>query len=461
MSEPKAGVPAASIPRSTLHGVLSLLAVVMALSIATPLAAQKPAPVAQIIPHPALAPIPTGAQFDAAGHFDPESATQAYLDTFSPEKRAASDKYFEGGYWLTLWDAVVSIVILLFVLYSGVSAKLRDFAMARSGNLSLQSAIYFVPFFLLISLIGAPWTWYESFYRERLYQQSHQSMAVWLHDQFVGLAISVVLGAIVIAILYAIARRLPRTWHLWGAAVVWLFGALGAMAFPVYIAPLFNTYSRIQDPAVTSPILQMAHANGISVNDLYQVDASRQTTKVSANVSGLFATTRITLNDNLLRTSSLPEIEAVTGHEMGHYVLHHVFHGLVEQGVVIFLMFVALRRWLESMQRRHGVRWGTTSIYDPALLPGVFLIFTVIGLLLTPVSNTLTRTQEHEADMFGLNASRQPDGFAQAMLKLGQYRKLSPGPVEEVIFYDHPSGHTRILDAMRWKSQNQGTEGYK
>jgi STE24 endopeptidase len=425
---------------------LVLLALVTA---AMPVFAQPAAtPAAQTFPHPPLGPVPAGAQFDAAGHLDPEAATQAYLDTFPADKRAASDKYFEGGYWLILWDAVVSIVILLFVLSSGISARIRDWAVARTRNLSLQSALYYIPFFLLISLLSLPWSWYESFYRERLYQQSHQTIGIWIHDQAIGLAVSLIFGALLISILDAIARKLPRTWHLWGAAVVCLFIAIAASIFPVFLAPLFNTYSRIQDPAVNGPVLQMAHANGIPVSNLYQVDASRQTTKVSAN-------------DNLLRTASLPEIEAVTGHEMGHYVLHHVYHGLIEQSVLIFLMFVILRRWLESMQRRHGARWRTTSIYDPALLPAVFLIFTVLGLLLTPEFTTVTRTQEHEADMFGLNASRQPDGFAQSMLKLGQYRKLSPGPVEEFLFYDHPSGHTRILDAMRWKSQNMGTPGYK
>ena len=240
-----------------------------------------------------------------------------------------------------------------------------------------------------------------------------------------------------------------------------MFTALLSLLSPIFLLPLINTYTRIQDPAVTTHILKMAHANGISVNDLYQVDASKQTTRVSANVSGLFNTTRITLNDNLLNTASLEEIEAVTGHEMGHYVIHHVVHGLFESVIVIFFIFVVLRAWVESMQRRHGARWRTTSIFDPALLPAVFLAVTIISFLLTPVQNTLTRTQEHEADMFGLNASRQPDGFAQSMLKLSTYRKLSPSPLEEVIFYDHPSGHTRILDSMQWKSQNQGTPGYK
>ena len=446
------------VTRKLLILTLAFVAAVV-LTLPTRLAAEaKPAPV---FAHPELAPIPAAAKFDANGHLDPEAATQAYINTLSAEKRRDSDKYFQGGYWLILWDAVYGIAVLLLLLYSGVSARMRNFAAARTRNLWLQTAIYFVLFMVVFAVLSFPMDWYEGFYREHIYQQSHQAFGGWLKDSLIGVAVSLVLGAIIAPVLYAIARRLPRTWHLWAAATAWVFAALVAVAAPVFISPLFNTYTKIVDPAVTIPILQMARANGIPVSDLYQVDASKQTTQVSANVSGLFNTTRITLNDNLLRTSSLPEIEGVTGHEMGHYVLHHVWHGVLETLIMLVVMFLVLRGWLESMQRRHGARWGTTSIYDPALLPAVLMIFTVMGLLLTPVTKTMTRLQEHEADMYGLNASRQPDGFALAMLKLGQYRKLSPGPIEEVMFFDHPSGHTRILDAMRWKSQNQGASGYK
>ncbi len=419
------------------------------------------APTATVMVHPPLGPIPAAAQFDAAGRLDPERATRAYLDTIPLDKRRASDKYFEGGYWLTLWDALYAIGVMLLLLYSGVSARLRDFAVRRTRLVWLQATIYVVPFLLLFTALEAPMTWYEGFYREHLYQQTHQSLGGWLHDQAIGLAVGVVLGALLVTGLYAIARRLPRSWHLWGAAAVCVFSAFLAMIAPVYLAPLLNTYSRIQDTAVVTPLLKMAQANGIPVDAIYQVDASKQSTHVSANVSGLLSTTRITLNDNLLRTCSLEEIEDTTGHEMGHYVLNHIYKGLIETVVVVFVMFMVLRVWLESLQRRHGARWGTTGVFDPALLPGVVMIVTVLGLLLTPVTNTMTRTQEREADLFGLNASRQPDGSAQVDLKLGQYRKLDPGPVEEFIFYDHPSGHTRIKDAMDWKSENAGVAGYR
>jgi STE24 endopeptidase len=198
----------------------------------------------------------------------------------------------------------------------------------------------------------------------------------------------------------------------------------------------------------------MARANGISVNDVYQIDASRQTTRMSANVSGFGKTMRITLNDNLLRRGSPEEIQSVMGHEMGHYVLHHIQKDLLFFLVVIVVFFALLRWALDWSLQRWGEKWQIRGIGDTAVLPLALLIVSIFGFVLTPFFNTHIRTNEHEADMYGLNASRQPDGFAQAAIHLGEYRKMSPGPFEEWFFYDHPSGHNRIHDAMRWKAEN-------
>jgi STE24 endopeptidase len=184
---------------------------------------------------------------------------------------------------------------------------------------------------------------------------------------------------------------------------------------------------------------------------------------MSANVSGFANTMRITLNDNLLRRGSAEEIQSVMGHEMGHYVLNHVYKGIMFFFIVIVLFFGYLRWSLEWTLQRHGEQWGIRGVGDTAVLPLVVLLGSIFFFVLNPIMNTFTRTQEYEADMYGLNTSRQPDGFAQAAIHLGEYRKMSPGPVEEWVFYDHPSGRGRIYAAMRWKAENlslfAGAEG--
>ena len=170
----------------------------------------------------------------------------------------------------------------------------------------------------------------------------------------------------------------------------------------------------------------MAHANGIPANDVYEIDASRQTTRMSANVSGFGNTMRITLNDNLLRRGSPEEIQAVMGHEMGHYVLNHI----PKEHPVLLDRRCALVR-LPVLRLAMGPAPLGRALADPRRrrsgCPAAGLLLAgILFFVLTPVMNTHTRTQEKEADMFGLNASRQPDGFAQAAIHLGDTARCAP-----------------------------------
>jgi len=314
--------------------------------------------------------------------------------------------------------------------------------------------VYWAEYLVLTSILAFPLTVYEGYFRERKYGLATQTFGPWLYDQFKLLLIGLVLGAILVTALFGVVRRLPRTWHIWGAVVSVVFLALFTLITPVYLVPIFNKVSKLNDPKVTQPILSMARANGIPVRDVYQVDESRQTTRMSANVSGFGHTMRISLNDNLLRRGSPEEIQAVMGHEMGHYVLNHVYKLIMFGLIVIVVLFAVLRWALDWSLKRWGERWQVRGIGDTAVLPLVVLLASIFFFVLTPVSNTYIRVQEYEADMYGLNASRQPDGAAQADIHVGEYRKMSPGKWEERVFYDHPSGRTRVYAAMRWKAEN-------
>ena len=219
--------------------------------------------------------------------------------------------------------------------------------------------------------------------------------------------------------------------------------------------PLFNTPKKLADQRVVAPILSLARANGIETGEVWEIDASKQTKRVSANVSGFLGTERITLNDNLLNRCSLPEIESVMGHEMGHYVLNHVYKFIWEFGVIIVAGFALLNWLFEKLRARF--QWGVRGLGDVAGMPLATLILSAYFFMLTPAFNTIIRTAEYEADVFGLNAAQQPDGFAQTALKLSEYRKLEPGRLEEMVFFDHPSGRTRIFTAMRWKAEHPET----
>jgi STE24 endopeptidase len=401
---------------------------------------------------PSVIQVPPAAQVSA--NFNAEAATNAYLAQIPADAKARSDAYFEGGYWMILWDFLYQAVILLLLLNLGWSAAMRNVAERVTRFKPIHTMVYWVQFLLLTTILGFPLSVYEDYFREHKYGLATQTFGPWMGDQFKALAVNLVLGGILTMLLFGIVRRLRRTWWIWGAVVTSCFMIFFVLIAPVFIFPIFNTITRLDDPKVTQPILSLARANGIPAHDVFKIDASRQSTRMSANVSGFGSTMRITLNDNLLRRGSPEEIQAVMGHEMGHYVLHHIYKDTLFFSVVIVIAFALLHWSLNWSLTRWGEKWKIREIGDTAVLPLVFLLVSVFGFIATPILNTYTRTTEGEADMYGLNASRQPDGFAQAAIHLGEYRKMSPGPVEEWIFYDHPSGRNRIYAAMRWKAEN-------
>lgn len=385
--------------------------------------------------------------------FDPVAATEAYLDRLPAEQRERSDSYFEGGYWLQLWDFLYGLGVAALLLGTGLSARLRDTVERWTRFRFLQAVLYTVGYTLLVALLTFPLALYEGFFREHQYGLSNQSFGEWMGDQGKGMAVGLLLGGLSVAALYAAFRKAPRTWWLWGAGLTITFLVLGILIAPVFIAPIFNEYTELTDPALRGSILSLARANGIPADHVYVFDASKQHNRVSANVSGLGQTMRISLNDNLLNRASPAGVEAVMGHEMGHYVLNHVYESIIFFGVVLFLGFAFLRWGFAWALARWGERWRVRGIADLAGLPLLGAVLSVYFFLLTPILNTYIRVNEAEADLFGLSSARQPDGFAEVSLMLSEYRKLSPGPIEEWIFFDHPSGRNRILMAMRWKAE--------
>jgi STE24 endopeptidase len=387
-----------------------------------------------------------------AGITNPEAATRAWLDTMPANEKALSDAYFEGTYWLILWNFVVTVGIALLLLTTKLSARLRDLAAALTSFRPVQAGIYAIGFAIITWALDLPLNCYEGFVREHQYGMSNQTFGAWFGESLKALTVALVILPIVFAILYSIFRVAQRTWWIWGTLFGIILTTFLNLAAPVFIEPIFNKYTPLSDPKIRDPILALARANEIPVQQVFVVDQSRQTKRVSANVSGLAGTTRIALNDNLLNQCTLPEIREVMAHEMGHYVLNHGAKITVLLAIFIFLGFALAAAIFNRVIKKRGSSLGVNGIADPAGFPLLILIFATYSFLLTPMANTMTRMIEREADIFGLNAAREPDAAAMVALKLGKYRKMEPTPLEEFIFHDHPSGRSRIRMAMDWKA---------
>ncbi len=388
--------------------------------------------------------------------FDPASATARYLAQVSGEARARSDAYFVGGYWLQLAGLIYALAVAGLLLWTGTSARIQDWAQARTLSRSYQVMLYAAAYVAIIVAATFPLTVYEGFFREHHYGLSTQTFWQWLSDFGIQFALTFAAAVLLLPILYLAIRRTREMWWLWAAGLAIAFQILTIVIWPVFISPLFNHYSPLPDSPLKAKILALARANDVPVDNVWLVDASRQSNRVSANVSGFLGTARISLNDNLLNRGTPDEVLAVMGHEIGHYAMGHVTREILLDGLVILVGFLFIHWGFVFACDVFGGQWQVRKISEVAGLPLIVALASIFLFLATPVTNSISRVTEYQADIFGLNAVRKPDAFAAVMLKLSTYRKLEPGRWAERIFYDHPSGRTRIAAAMRWKKEHIG-----
>lgn len=391
--------------------------------------------------------------------FDAARATDAYVATIPAAEREKSDAYFEGGYWIEAWGTLITVLVAWLLLRTRFSARLRDLSERRSRFRFVQVSLFAALLLLVFALLTLPWDLYTGYFREHQYGMSNQTLGAFLGDWTKAFVIGTIFAAIAIAGLYALVRRVRDRWVWWATAVTALFMWFTILLYPVFIAPVFNDYQSLPEGELRESILTLAEENGVPADDVYWYDASKQTKRISANVSGIAGTTRIALNDNLLNETSPEEIRAVMAHEMGHYVLNHSLWIPLGLSLLLGIGYWAVNRLFGRFQHRHGERWGVRDLDDPAGLPLAMAIFAVVMLLLAPLNKSIIRIAENQADAYGLDAAREPHGFASVAMRLAAYRKIEPAALEEALLFDHPSGRTRVERAMRWLAEHPPTSG--
>jgi STE24 endopeptidase len=303
-------------------------------------------------------------------------------------------------------------------------------------------------------IVLLPWTIYTGFWRERQYDLMNQSFGAWLGEQGISFLISTVIGALAIGIFIWGLSKSPKRWWMWGSGVMAAFLGLMILVAPVFISPLFNTYTEMPKGPLRDRIVAMAASQNVPAEHIYVFDQSKQHKRISANVSGLGPTIRISLNDNLLNRSTPDEVAAVMGHELGHYVLGHVWKLVLSFTLVFTFAFWLASRIVPLIVVRYGAQWKLRGVADVAAFPIYSMVLLVFMLVTTPVTKSIIRMNESAADAFGLDVAKAPDGFASAAMKLSEYRKIEPSPLEEILFYDHPSGKTRVSMSMQWKAKH-------
>lgn len=377
---------------------------------------------------------------------DPVAATAAYIDSLGPAALEKAREYTTGNHWLLLWGLVVSALVTWVIVRSGVLDRIAQ----RFPGANRRVFLAGVATFGLSFLLSLPWTLYDEWWRELAYGRSSQPLGDFLWQQLISAAVSLVLGALFFVGIYALMRRSPRRWWLWASGFTLAVMVVLLVLSPVFIEPLFNKYEPVPEGPVRAALEVQAAEAGVPADRLFMFDGSRQSNNFTANAGGIFGTARIAISDIALKGASLEEVRAVTGHEIGHYVLGHTWR-MVGLGLAVALVFFLLAdRLFPLFARAFGSR--ASGIADPAGLPVLLFLVGFLMLLLQPALAAFSRKGETEADLYSLRTVNLPDALASALVKTAEYRYPRPGEIEEFVFYDHPSVERRVMRAMEWKA---------
>jgi STE24 endopeptidase len=380
--------------------------------------------------------------------FDPAAATAAYIDSLGPDALARAAAYTAGNHWLLLWGTIVSAVVTWLVVRSGVLDRVALRLSHRGSN--LRAFAVGVVFFAVSSLLTLPWALYEDWWRERGYGRTSQPLGDYLGQGVLAILVSALLGALFFVGVYALMRRAGRRWWLWSGGFVAVALAAFFLVAPVVIEPLFNDYRPVPSGEVSDALVKLAGQAGVPTDRIFVYDGSRQSNNFTANVSGLGGSARIAISDIAFKGASLDEVKAVTGHEIGHYVLRHVWRSIIVLSALAVLFFL-LADWLFPW---FALRFGSrATLSDPVGLPVLLFMASLFALLAQPVVNGLSRTAEAEADRYSLETVGLPDALASALVKTAEYRNPRPHLLQEFLFYTHPSVERRVRAAMDWKAR--------
>jgi STE24 endopeptidase len=377
----------------------------------------------------------------------PAQETARMIDSLGPAALAKAQAYTIGGHWVLLGGVVVTVLVAVIM----VRLKLLDRIAARftEPRRSWPTLVVSAAFLLLSTLISLPWTLYTDWHRERAFGLSSQPLDDFLGQLAISEAIGTVLGGLFLAGVYAMIRKTGKRWWLWSGGFAGVVTLLALLAGPPLIEPLFNEYKPVPPGEVRVALEQIAQDVDIPKDRIFMYDGSRQSDRFTANVSGIGPSARIAISDVALKEASLAEVRAVTGHEAGHYKLGHVWRSAAALPLLAMLFFFLLDRLFAPAARMLG---SDAKLDEARGLPVFAVVGAILGLLLTPLTNTLTRLGEAEADQYSLETVNEPDALATALVKTAEYRYPRPSLIEEFVFYSHPSVEKRVLRAMAWKA---------
>ena len=375
-----------------------------------------------------------------------------------PEPSEKALSYYRGGILLWVVNILWGLLIPALFLFTGFSARIRDWA-TRIGRWWFFVICVYIAIFLIINFaIDLPLSYYQDFVRQHAYGLSNQTFGKWFGDEITGLLITVVVGFQFLWVPYLLIKKSPRRWWLYTGLLAIPFLILSILVTPILIEPLFNKFGPMKNKELEVKILQLAERAGIEGGRVYEVAKSEDTKTLNAYVTGFGATKRIVLWDTTIAKLDENELLFVMGHEMGHYVLGHVWKTILFLSLLIIVTLYAVHRTAGPLINKYHRRFGFTELSDIASLPLIILLLSAYFLIVGPIALAFSRHNEREADRFGLEITQNNRAAATAFVKLQQENLAVPRPNVLVKLWQasHPTLGDRIDFANDYRPWERG-----
>lgn len=380
----------------------------------------------------------------------PAVETARYIDGIGAEALARSAAYTAGTHWLILGELLVAALVTWIFVRTGLLKRISFRLEGRRW--AIRTWLVCTAYFLVSAIISLPWTIFAQWAYEKSFERTSQTLADFLSQTVTDIAISSQISGLFFLGVYLLIRKAGRAWWIWSGGLAAFTVSAILLFAPIIIEPLFNEYRAIPEGPVKTALTQMADEAGIAHDRILMFDGSRQSNNFTANVTGVLGSGRIAISDVALEQASLDEVMAVTGHEIGHYMLGHVWRFVGLFSVLAIFGFYLSNRLFHRVASGFG---SEAEIDDPQGLPVLLFLVSLLTILAQPALNGLARSGESEADAYSLRTVNQPDALARALVKTADYRYPRPSILQETLFYTHPSVERRVYAAMAWKANKR------
>lgn len=383
-------------------------------------------------------------------HADRVPAQFAEKITLEAHQRAA--RYTIAKQRLGLVETGVSAVLLVALTLLGGLDWMAAQLEAAVGRGFLFQVLIVAAAVLLVSVADLPFEWYRQFRIEQAFGFNRMTPALFVGDTLKSIALGAALGLPILAVVLWLMQEAGSLWWLyaWG---VWIgFSLFVLVAYPTFIAPLFNKFEPLRDETLAQRIGGLLGRTGFASRGVFVMDGSRRSAHGNAYFTGLGRAKRIVFFDTLVERLLPAEIEAVLAHELGHFKLRHVTKRLVFSFLasLAFLALLGLLATQPWFYRGLGVEPSLGGGNEGLALVLFMLVLPVFTFVLAPLGSLLSRRHEFEADAFAAHHAQAAD-LVSALVKLYQDNAatLTPDPLHSAFYDSHPPAAVRIERLLR------------